>query len=97
MHISVENINNLLISFQNTVLEGMQHPLKSKGVTVQLTNSDITQTLNRHAYFVRQKCKRLMHESQGYLKLAGWSNTTWIRRGMPERKQKAKFSNLRTP
>ena len=26
------------------------------------------------------------HKSQGYLKLAGWPNTAWIRRGMPEKK-----------
>ena len=42
--ISVENINNLLISFQNTVPQGNVTPFEVKEVTVQLTNSDITQT-----------------------------------------------------
>ena len=46
VQIFVENINNLLISFQNTVPQGNVTPFEVKEVTVQLTNSDITQTLN---------------------------------------------------
>ena len=55
MLISVENINNLVIYFQNTVPQGNVTPFNTapqgnvtsfevKRVTVQLTNSDITQT-----------------------------------------------------
>ena len=42
--ISVENINNLVVYFQNTALKGNVTTFEVKGATVQLTNSDITQT-----------------------------------------------------
>ena len=49
MQISVENINNLLIYFQNTVPRGNVTPFEVKGpergnCSFQLTNSGITQT-----------------------------------------------------
>ena len=47
VQISVENINNLLIYFQNTVPRGNVTPFEDKGPergNCQLTNSDITQT-----------------------------------------------------
>ena len=40
---SVEGVENLVIYFQNTVPQGIQTPFEIKGVTVQLSNSDITQ------------------------------------------------------
>ena len=42
--VSVENINNLVIYFQNTVPQGnVVKSFEVKGVTVQLTNSEVTQ------------------------------------------------------
>ena len=44
---------------KTTVPPGNVTPFDVKGVTVQSIKSDITQTLDRHAYFDRLKCRRM--------------------------------------
>ena len=66
-------------------------PFEAKGVTVQFTNSDITQTLNRHAYFVTRKCKRMCDCTQvtRLSKTCGVAKYSIdICRDMPEKKNK---------
>ena len=60
VQISVENINNLLIYLQNTVAWGNVTPFEVKGP--ERGNCSINKfwhNPNRHAYFVRRKCKRM--------------------------------------
>ena len=51
--ISVESINNLVIYFQNAVPPATERPFEVKGVTVQLTNSEIQSTTTNQV--VKQK------------------------------------------
>ena len=66
-----------------------------KGVTVQLTNSDITQT--DMLTLSGESAKECVTRTRGYLILTGWPNTAWIRAGACREKEHAKFSSLCTP
>ena len=52
-------IYNVVDPSKATAPPGNVTPFEVKGVTLQSTKSDITQTLDRHAYFVRLKCRRM--------------------------------------
>ena len=74
------------ISFLNIVPPGNVTPFEVNRLTVQSTNSDITQTLNRHAHCVRLKCKRMCDRtwaSNNY-ELPGGQIQHGSARGMPE-------------
>ena len=75
-----------MCGFRRAVLPSSPQPLPCadlsaglKGVTVQLTNSDITQTdmLNLSG----ESAKECVTRTRGYRILAGWRNTAWIRAG----------------
>ena len=73
-------------------------PFEVKGperVTVQSTNSDIIQT--GMLTLSGESAKVCVTHTRGYLKLAGWPNTAWFRRGMPGEKTQANVSSLCTP
>ena len=63
-------------SIPHPLIKCVRIPAERGNCSFQLTNSNNS---NRHAYFV-SVCVTC---TQGYLKLAGWPNTAWIRRGMP--------------
>ena len=56
---SEPTIYDVVDTSKTTVPPGNVTPFEVKGVTLQSTKSDITQTLDRHAYFVRLKCRRM--------------------------------------
>ena len=56
---SEPTIYDVVDTSKTTVPPGNVTPFEVKGVTVQSTKSDITQKLDRHAYFVRLKCRRM--------------------------------------